>query len=339
VTEHRNRYGKRESVVSGEFVPMATSTNPHLDFSRTNGRRNSIEKIKKYKENHLESNGIDKPTDEAENSEHKSYMLPKIVEFGFHHVCSDQIQITEDGLKAQKRDPHLHYAHGVAYGARALRGTSEFEVTLKDYGTGWSGTLKLGVAKFKSGHSFQVKDIPRYSPEGMHHCVWSSDKIHNRLHPNQPTILLEKRYGKKNLDELVAGDRLGLRLSSDGRLVFFVNGKHQGLAAEKVYEVGCDVFPVVDHYANCKATVVTRAGKYEEALVVCLLLNLLASHFTIGLNCFSVRGCIDLGVLFWRGKNLKCTFQAFYATQVVLGFAGVQIKGILVQFNEHLLYW
>ena len=240
---------------------MATSTNRHVDFSKTNGRRDSIEKIKICKENHLESNGVEKPTDEAENGECKSYVLPKIVEFGFHHTSSNQIEIIEDGLKAQKKDPHLHYAHGVAYGARALRGSSEFEVTLKDYGTGWSGTLKLGVAKFKSGHSLHVKDIPRYSPEGVHHCVWSSDKIHNRLYPSQPT-LFEKHYGKKNLDELVAGDRLGLRLSSDGRLVFFINGKHQGLAAENVYEVGYDVFPVVDHYANCKATVITRAGKY-----------------------------------------------------------------------------
>ncbi len=198
--------------------------------------------------------------DEGESEDMRSYILPKIVEFGFHPVCSDQIRISEDGLRAEKKDPGLHYAHGVAYGARSLKGTSEFEVILCDYGTGWSGTLKLGVAKFKIGHSLQSKDIPRYSPEGMNHCVWSSDKIHNRLHPSQPN-LFEKSYGKRNLDELVTGDRLGLRLSSDGRLVFFINGKCQGLAAESVYELGYDVFPVVDHYANCKATVVSRAGK------------------------------------------------------------------------------
>lgn len=198
--------------------------------------------------------------DEEESEDMRSYILPKTVEFGFHPVCSDQIRIMEDGMRAEKKDPGLHYAHGVAYGARSLKGTSEFEVTLSDYGTGWSGTLKLGVAKFKVGHSFQVKDIPRYSPEGMNHCVWSSDKIHNRLHLSQPH-LFEKSYGKKNLDELETGDSLGLRLSSDGRLVFFINGKCQGLAADKVYEAGYDVFPVVDHYANCKATVVTRAGK------------------------------------------------------------------------------
>lgn len=196
-----------------------------------------------------------------ETNETKTYILPKIVEFGFHQVCSDQIRIMEDGLKAEKKDPGLHYAHGVAYGARSLKGTTEFEVTLNDYGTGWSGTLKLGVAKFKAGNNIQVNKIPRYSPEGPYHCVWSSDKIHNRLQPNQPQQLLEKQYGKKNLDELVAGDSLGLRLSSDGKLVFFINGECQGLAAENVYEKGYEIFPVVDHYANCKATVVTRAGE------------------------------------------------------------------------------
>ena len=190
---------------------------------------------------------------------HKTFILPRTTEFGFHELCSDQIRITQDALKADKKDPTLHYAHGVAYGARPLKGTSEFEVKLTDYGTGWSGTLKLGIAKFKKGQSIQVSRIPRYSPEGSNHCVWSSDKIHNRILPSQYNAQ-EKQYGFKNLDELREGDSLGLRLSPDGSLTFFVNGECQGIAAENVYETGHEIYPVVDHYANCKATVITRAG-------------------------------------------------------------------------------
>lgn len=211
------------------------------------------------------------PTEE-EASGTKTFILPKISEFGFHEMCSDQIKITENTLKAEKKDPTLHYAHGVAYGARPLKGTSEFEVTLTDYGTGWSGTLKLGIAKFKAGQSIQVSKIPRYSPEGSNHCVWSSDKIHNRMQPNHHNAQ-EKQYGLKNLDELREGDSLGLRLSSDGSLAFFVNGECQGVAAENVYEKGHDIFPVVDHYANCKATVITRAGKYCHRVCGALPLN------------------------------------------------------------------
>lgn len=194
-----------------------------------------------------------------QESPSKTFILPQTVQFGFHDVCSEQIKIAKSGLRAEKKDPSLHYAHGVAYSALPLRGTAEFEVTMTDYGTGWSGTLKLGIAKYKTGRSVQTSKIPRYSPEAADHCVWSSDKVHNRLRSNQNGTQ-EKQYGRLDLDMLREGDRLGLRLSHDGVLTFFVNGKCQGVAAEKIYEKGHDVYVVVDHYANCKATVITRAG-------------------------------------------------------------------------------
>ena len=184
-------------------------------------------------------------------------------------LFSPQIKISEgDGLMAEKKDPSSYYAHGVAYGGKPLRGTAEFEVELASYGTGWSGTLKLGVMRCKAGTGIQHKDIPRYSPEGTDHCVWSSDKLHNRLGGTTE----EKSYGLENLDNLREGDRLGLRLSHDGMLVFFINGKWQGLAAEGVYEKGFEVYPVIDHYANCKATHITRAGQtiaYNYSILPC----------------------------------------------------------------------
>ena len=143
----------------------------------------------------------------------------------------------------------------MVYGEKALRGTAEFEVELVSYGTGWSGTLKLGVMRCKTGNPID-KNIPRYSPEGTHHCVWSSDKLHNRL----TDCFTEQHYGLVNLDDLRAGDRLGMRVTHDGVLEFFVNGRHQGVAIEGIYERGYDVYAVVDHYANCKATRITRAG-------------------------------------------------------------------------------
>lgn len=144
----------------------------------------------------------------------------------------------------------------MVYGERTLRGTAEFEVELVSYGTGWSGTLKLGVVRCKTGSVIKEKEIPRYSPEGTHHCVWSSDKLHNRL----TNCFTEQPYGLVNLDELRAGDRLGMRITYDGTLEFFVNGRYQGIAADRIYQRGYDVYAVVDHYANCKATRITRSG-------------------------------------------------------------------------------
>ena len=150
-----------------------------------------------------------------------------------------------------------------------MRGTAEFEVELVSYGTGWSGTLKLGVMRCKTGSCVTDKNIPRYSPEGTHHCVWSSDKLHNRL----TDCFTEQHYGEINLDELRAGDRLGMRVSHDGTLEFFVNGRHQGVAAENLYQKGYDVYAVVDHYANCKATRITRSGMLYKSFKLHLFIS------------------------------------------------------------------
>lgn len=211
----------------------------------------------------------DPPTEPTTVQETRTFVLEEVTQFGFHNVASHQIKISDDGLSAEKKDPDSHYAHGVAYGARPLKGTAEFEVKISSYGTGWSGTLKLGVMRCKKDMPLiSGPTIPRYSPEGVDHCVWSSDKLHNRL--NAP---VETNYGLTNLDDLREGDRVGLRLSHDGVLVFFVNGKSQGIAAENIYDKNCDVYAVVDHYANCKATSITRAGT-----VVMTLYHFIISH-------------------------------------------------------------
>ncbi len=192
-----------------------------------------------------------------------SFILPETVQFGYHEIShSKQMIISDDRLSATKSDPASQYAHGVCYGAIPLRGTAEFEVEIISYGTGWSGTMKLGVMRCKADSKISV---PRYSPEGPEHVVWSSTKIHNRLSgglsmggPNVDET--EKQYSTVNLDDLTVGSRLGFRLSYDGALSFLVDGKSHGVAAENVYLKAHDVYAVVDHYANCKATRITRAG-------------------------------------------------------------------------------
>lgn len=219
----------------------------------------SVAVIQKMADQTPKSEQEDAPQEPTTLQEIKTFILEDTVQFGYHNVSSPQMKITQNGIAAEKRDPNSHYAHGVAYGARPLKGTAEFEVKIASYGTGWSGTLKLGVMRcLKDCPLVPGPHIPRYSPEGVDHCVWSSDKIHNRLY----TPAVESNYvGAMNLDDLREGDRVGMRLSHDGVLVFFVNGKSQGVAAENIYDKETDVYAVVDHYANCKATVITRAGK------------------------------------------------------------------------------
>lgn len=165
------------------------------------------------------------------------------------------MRVEDDGKSAYKENPASFYAHGVAYGARPIKGHCEFEVELTSYGTGWSGNLKLGV--MHTNGKLEEEVIPRYSPEANGYCIWCANKLHDHM-----IAMNEITYGKQSLDELQEGDRLGLQVTRNGILTFLVNGQPQGVAASLVYsKKDYDVYVVVDHYANCKSTRITRAGK------------------------------------------------------------------------------
>lgn len=166
------------------------------------------------------------------------------------------MSITEDGKEAKKLDPEVVYAKGVVYSERPVKGWAEFEVEVISYGTSWSGNLKLGIMIHKSDKELDPSKIPRYTPESPEHCVWCASKLHDHV-----TSMTEVAYGEKTLDDLKEGDRLGIIITSKGVLHFLVNGKSQGAATHNIYRMGHDVYVVVDHYANCKATRITRASE------------------------------------------------------------------------------
>ena len=200
----------------------------------------------------------------------ETFSLPQqTAHFGFHDKSSGHTRVTDNGKRATKRKPKLQYANGVVYSDSALNnGTVEFEVAITSYGTDWSGNIKIGVARFTSGYIIQPHNVPKYSTEASGHCVWSSKTLYNRLKSNRNGDQ-EREYGSIDLDSLREGDRLGLSLSHDGKLTFFVNGESQGLAAQGVYEEGYDVYAVVDLYGNCKAIAITRAGTVMKDMQWC----------------------------------------------------------------------
>ena len=150
---------------------------------------------------------------------------------------------------------------GVVYGTKILRGATEFEVEITSYSGVWRGTLKMGVLQRKAGSRIKHSDIPQYYYLITNCCMYSSDQIVNRLVGySGPTNM----KCSTNLENLREGDRLGLRVSHDGVLTFFVNGKSQGVAVQGVYQDGYDLYPVVDVYGQCEAVRITRAGMFTH---------------------------------------------------------------------------
>ena len=187
-----------------------------------------------------------------------NFVPNKDIQFGYHSASGEQIRITNDGLGAEKMDPDRVDDNGVAYGAHPLKGMAEFEIKIVSHGTKWTGSLGLGVMRCKKGVPIEPgPSIPSYPYNAANHCVW----IDYRLFNNIVTPSEKSEYGYVNLDDLREGDCVGLRLSQNGVLEFFVNGESQGVAAKNIYTRNSDVYAVVEHYGQCVATVITKAGE------------------------------------------------------------------------------
>ena len=164
--------------------------------------------------------------------------------------------VSEDGFHARKEDPEKLYGYGMVHSAVPLKGTAEFEVTLTEFGSrNWHGTFKLGIVLYQEGESLDNAKIPAHSSEGYDNCIWCAHKVHDRIERN-----IEMHYGDVQLDDLREGDRLGLQLTKDGILSFYVNDEYQGIALTDVYKEGKVVYALVDHYGKAVATRITKAG-------------------------------------------------------------------------------
>ena len=187
---------------------------------------------------------------------------------------SDQMSISKDGLSAVKKKHGKYYKYGVVYSDRPLTGNCEFEVKLSGHENGWSGSLKLGIAEFPSGRTLKEFEIPKYSPEGKNLCVWSERAIMDHRMGKK----FDVQYGDFYLPELREGDRVGLKITEDGVLSFFFNGKYQGVAARDVYRRGYDVYALVDHYGQAYASVITKASECIPALLFLSKLHVINVH-------------------------------------------------------------
>ena len=187
-----------------------------------------------------------------------NFVPNKNIQFGYHSASGEQIRISNDGLGAERMDPDRVVDNGVAYGAHPLKGMAEFEIKIISCGSKWPSSLGLGVMRREKGVPIEPgPSIPRDSQYAAYHYVWTDHRLFNNI--VTPSEVSE--YGYVNLDDLREGDCVGLRLSQDGVLEFFVNGESQGIAAKNIYTRNSDVYAVVDHFGWCVATVITKAGE------------------------------------------------------------------------------
>ena len=191
------------------------------------------------------------------------FSLQDEVLFGFHRQAGNNVFISKNSLQAVTVDKKE--GSSLVYAAVPFRGTVEFEVRLVDYYYGIRGSIKMGVMRRTMCRSTSQVGIPKQSEHRDNSCVWfrSSFKHRTEFQNNFGSVHMLRYYGRTDLGELQKGDRVGLRVSLDGELSFFVNGSSQGVAAEGIYREGCDMFCFIEMVEGCEAVEVTRASKAE----------------------------------------------------------------------------
>lgn len=188
----------------------------------------------------------------------------KVIQFGFHLVAGKNIILSENGLEALRQEPDNDPYDAVVYGGEPLKGTAEFEVEILHYNDSkWRGSVQIGVMRLREGNELEQHNIPRLSECGDNHCIWLYDEVYNRLDQK----LHKTDYSTQNLQTLREYERVGLQLTHEGDLYFFMKGKCLGLAASGVYMSGYDVYPVVDVSGGCRAVKITRAGQKKFSLI------------------------------------------------------------------------
>ena len=171
-------------------------------------------------------------------------------EIGFHRELHGlRIRVEEDGVTATKINSHNNYAHGVAISERPLFGHAHFEVEIRDHGTPWSGSFKIGVMEVPAGaDNFEV---PRYSPQNENTWVWTA----NQLFARQET----REWGKLDIESLGKGDRLAFHILPNGTLFFYVNGRCLGEGFRNLYSPDKDLFALVDVYGKGRQLTIVRS--------------------------------------------------------------------------------
>lgn len=161
---------------------------------------------------------------------------------------------------AERTRPLDEFNNGIVFTNRPLRCDEMFEIMLESVVDKWSGSVEIGVTTLNPNTAAELPSSVAYLPEGKIICVCLlNDKLFpiNQLSFNLGTIIMSGRslsvkgsgnrreYGEFNLDDLIEGDRVGLKVKSSGEVHFYVNGIDQGCA---VKNAGSNLFGIVDLY-------------------------------------------------------------------------------------------
>ncbi|XP_067005004.1 neuralized-like protein 4 [Anabrus simplex] len=168
----------------------------------------------------------------------------------FHRRCGERVTLTNGSRTAVRNFSEFNY--GLVLSNEPLVDNQLFEVRIDKKINSWSGSIEIGVTTC--------------DPETLEFPSSATDLRDGSWIMSGNSILKDGRsvvevYGI-DLDKLTEGDRIGVMRTSEGELVFYVNGVSQGVAAE---DLPSRVFAVVDMYGKCAQVSITDADTSAES--------------------------------------------------------------------------
>ncbi|XP_037052050.1 neuralized-like protein 4 isoform X2 [Bradysia coprophila] len=153
----------------------------------------------------------------------------------FHWNCGKRITLSNNNTTATRS--FNEFNHGLVLSAAPLEDNVLFEVRIDQKVSSWSGSIEIGVT---SVHP--ETELPACATK-MSNGTWLMAGI---------SILkdgcsLVEAYGI-DLDKLKEGDRVGVMRTSQGDLIFYINGESQGIAANNIPN---PVYALVNLYGKC----------------------------------------------------------------------------------------
>ncbi|XP_057662897.1 neuralized-like protein 4 [Diorhabda carinulata] len=173
----------------------------------------------------------------------------------FHYRCGERITLINDNCTAVRNESE--FDHGLVISAEPLQNDVLFEIKIDKKVNSWSGSLEIGVVDCDPLHF----DFPPCASR-----IQTGSWIMSGTTVFKNGVGLVEGYGT-DLDRLNQDDRIGLMRTSEGDLVFYINGESQGVGAEDLPSV---VYAIVDLYGKCVQVTITSPAYREHNNDDCL---------------------------------------------------------------------
>lgn len=173
-----------------------------------------------------------------------------------------EVKTSRDRLSSEKKQQAV-YRPCTFYTKQSLRNETVFEIEATLNTMEPAAHLIIGLHRIPKGKKLDENPSSLLPYECSNYCVWHD----GTLWDNFSIVHITRPYGTMHLTDILPKCRVGLTISSLGDLMFYVDGRCQGMAATGIFDNSSDVHAVVTMLEGCQSIRVVKAGELVPLLL------------------------------------------------------------------------